>query len=50
MKMLHVTIRTEKLEEELIVLGLEATPMINPAPQVQFFFVKDPAGVTVQFM
>ena len=39
-----------KKREELIVLGLEATPMISPAPQVQFFFVKDPAGVTVQFM
>ena len=39
-----------KKREELIVLGLEVTPMISPAPQVQFFFVKDPAGVTVQFM
>ena len=33
--------------EELIAMGLEATPMISPNPQVRFFFVKDPAGVNV---
>ena len=50
---LSIGFKTEdvvKKREELMVLGFEATPMINPAPQVQFFFVKDPAGVTVQFM
>ena len=36
--------------EALIDAGMEVTPMIRPNPQVQFFFVKDPAGVTVQFM
>ena len=36
--------------DELIAMGLEATPMISPNPQVRFFFVKDPAGVNVQFM
>jgi lactoylglutathione lyase len=35
---------------ELIAAGLEATPMISPGPNVKFFFVKDPAGVNVQFM
>ena len=36
--------------EELLAAGMEVTPMIRPNPQVQFFFVKDPAGVSVQFM
>jgi len=36
--------------DELRVLGFEVTPMINPAPGVEFFFVTDPAGVKVQFM
>ncbi|MBQ3392775.1 MAG: VOC family protein [Lachnospiraceae bacterium] len=36
--------------EELIAVGMEVTPMIRPNPQVQFFFVKNPAGVNVQFM
>jgi len=50
MKLLHVTIRTNRFTEELIRMGLEVSPMISPAPQVHFFFVKDPAGVNVQFM
>ena len=36
--------------EELIAVGMKASPMIHPNPQVHFFFVKDPAGVSVQFM
>ncbi len=36
--------------EELIAAGCEVTPMISPMPGVQFFFVKDPAGVSVQFI
>ena len=50
---LSIGFRTENVEakrQELISLGLEATPMICPNPQVRFFFVKDPAGVNIQFM
>lgn len=36
--------------EELIAAGFQPTPFISPAPNVRFFFVKDPAGVNVQFM
>ena len=36
--------------EELAAQGIEVTPMISPATNVHFFFVKDPAGVNVQFM
>ncbi len=36
--------------EALIQRGMEATPIVSPVPQVQFFFVKDPAGVSVQFV
>ena len=40
----------EKKLEELMTAGYEVTPMISPMPGVQFFFVKDPAGVSIQFM
>ena len=40
----------EKLWEELGAKGLEPTQIISPAPTVRFFFVKDPAGVNVQFI
>lgn len=30
--------------------GFAPSPMTSPMPQVQFFFVKDPAGVNVQFI
>ena len=40
----------EKKREELAAAGFEVTPMISPMPNVKFFFVKDPAGVNVQFM
>ena len=36
--------------EELTAMGLQATPMISPNPQIHFFFITDPAGVKVQFM
>ena len=44
------TVDVAAKREELIRMGLEVSPMISPAPQVHFFFVKDPAGVNVQFM
>lgn len=50
---LSVGFLTEDVEskrKELVAAGYEATPMVSPAPQVKFFFVKDPAGVNVQFM
>ncbi len=50
---LSIGFQTENVEakqQELISLGMEATPMICPNPQVRFFFVKDPAGVNIQFM
>ena len=40
----------EAYREELIAKGIEVTPVISPNPQVKFFFVKDPAGVRVQFI
>ena len=40
----------EKKREEMVAAGHEVTPMISPMPDVKFFFAKDPAGVTVQFM
>lgn len=50
---LSVGFLTEDLDnkrEELIADGYDPTPMITPAPNVKFFFVKDPAGVNIQFM
>ena len=38
------------LLDQLAAEGFEVTPFITPAPNVRFFFVKDPAGVSVQFM
>ncbi|MBR2759948.1 MAG: VOC family protein [Solobacterium sp.] len=40
----------EKLRDHLIDLGYEASAMESPAPVVKFFFIKDPAGVSVQFV
>lgn len=40
----------EKMREALKEKGYEVSEMISPMPQVQFFFAKDPAGVTIQFM
>lgn len=39
-----------ELHQRLISDGFQPTPVLSPMPQVSFFFVKDPAGVTVQFM
>ena len=38
------------LREGLQKAGFDPTPFISPQPGVQFFYVKDPAGVTVQFI
>ncbi len=40
----------DKQYSRLKEAGYEVTPMQSPGPDVRFFFVKDPAGVTVQFM
>ena len=40
----------EAKREEILAKGLNATPIIAPNPQVKFFFVEDPNGVTVQFI
>ena len=40
----------EKKREEMSVCGYEPTPVVSPSPEVNFFFVKDPAGVNVQFI
>lgn len=39
-----------KMREMLIEKGYEVSEMVSPMPQIQFFFAKDPAGVTIQFM
>ena len=39
-----------ELREEYIGRGLETTELIAPNPHVKFFYVKDPAGVRVQFI
>ena len=40
----------DRMREKLAALGMKVSPMESPAPYVRFFFVQDPAGVTVQFM
>ena len=40
----------EKYHEELQKKGFEPTPIEAPAPNVKFFFVKDPSGVMIQFI
>ena len=44
------TDKFECLYDELKNNGFSVTPIISPVPQVEFFFVKDPAGVKVQFI
>ncbi len=39
----------ESKRDELIKEGFKVTDITSPAPNVQFFFVTDHAGVTVQF-
>ena len=40
----------DKMREMLIASGMEVSQIESPVPYVRFFFVKDAAGVTVQFM
>ncbi len=50
---LSIGFQTENVaakREELIAKGMDVSPMIQPNPHVQFFFVKDPVGVNIQFM
>ena len=52
-KNLSIGFQTEdvnKKYEDLKSKGLDVSPMVHPVPNVSFFFVKDPAGVSVQFM
>ena len=39
-----------KMRETLIEKGYEVSEIVSPMPQIRFFFAKDPAGVTIQFM
>ncbi len=41
---------TDAKRNELAAAGFDPTPVVSPMPDVSFFFVKDPAGVTVQFI
>ena len=38
------------LREDYLSKGLVTTDLISPNPRVKFFYVKDPAGVRVQFV
>ena len=40
----------DSLHAALAEDGLEPTDYVSPMPSVRFFFVRDPAGVSVQFM
>lgn len=40
----------ETLMQRLIDKGLKVSDMIKPNPMLQFFFVNDPDGVSVQFV
>lgn len=40
----------EALRSELEERGYAPSPMTSPGPGVKFFFVRDPAGVNVQFI
>lgn len=40
----------DKIHENLSTDGFQPTQFVSPVPQVRFFFVKDPAGVNVQFI
>ena len=44
------TAGVEAFRAELEAKGYEPGPMVTPGPGVAFFFVRDPAGVNVQFM
>ena len=38
------------LRSELAKDGFEPSDIVSPMPSVRFFFVRDPAGVNIQFM
>jgi lactoylglutathione lyase len=40
----------ERLREQLTEKGLSPTEITSPNPNVKFFFVRDPVGVSVQFV
>ena len=40
----------DALRADLVEAGLEPTDFVSPMPQVRFFFVRDPAGLNVQFV
>lgn len=40
----------EKKRNELLAQKYQVSEMVSPNPNINFFFVKDPAGVTIQFM
>lgn len=40
----------EAKREELMKAGWEVSEMVTPNPHTKFFYVKDPAGVRVQFI
>lgn len=40
----------DQMKGDLEAKGITTSPMISPNPHVKFFFVTDPAGVSVQFM
>lgn len=50
---ISIGFHTDNLEKVHALLaddGFRPTPFISPMPQVRFFYVKDPAGVNVQFI
>ena len=40
----------DSVREKLVSSGLNPTPFMTPIPGVRFFYVRDPAGVIVQFI
>ncbi len=40
----------DQKREELMKAGWEVSDMVTPNPRTRFFYVKDPAGVRVQFI
>lgn len=40
----------DALRSELAKDGFKPSDIVSPAPSVRFFFVRDPAGVNIQFM
>lgn len=44
------TADVRKKLEEVQGKGYEASPIISPNPQTQFFFIQDPDGIDIQFV